>query len=36
VVAEGPVSFNAVLITAERASGRASSMELVQRLVEVG
>jgi metallophosphoesterase (TIGR00282 family) len=36
VVAEGPVSFNAVLITAERASGRASSIELVQRLVEVG
>ena len=36
VVAEGPVSFNAVLITAERASGRARSIELVQRLVEVG
>lgn len=36
VVAEGPVSFNAVLITAERASGRASSIELIQRLVEVG
>jgi 2',3'-cyclic-nucleotide 2'-phosphodiesterase len=35
-VAEGPVSFNAVLITAERASGRARSIELVQRLVEVG
>jgi metallophosphoesterase (TIGR00282 family) len=35
-VAEGPVSFNAVLIEAERGSGRARSIELVQRLVEVG
>ncbi len=34
-VAEGPVSFNAVLIAAERGSGRAHSIELVQRLVEV-
>jgi metallophosphoesterase (TIGR00282 family) len=36
VVAEGPVSFNAVLVEVERGSGRARSIELVQRLVEVG
>jgi metallophosphoesterase, MG_246/BB_0505 family len=35
-VAEGPVSFNAVCIEAERGSGRARSIALVQRLVEVG
>jgi 2',3'-cyclic-nucleotide 2'-phosphodiesterase len=35
-VADGPVSFNAVLIEAERGSGHARSIELVQRLVEVG
>lgn len=34
-VAEGPVSFNAVCIEAERGSGHARSIELVQRLVEV-
>ena len=34
-VADGPVSFNAVVITAERASGRASSIDQVQRLIEV-
>jgi metallophosphoesterase (TIGR00282 family) len=35
-VGAGPVSFNAVLIEAERASGGARSIELIQRLVEVG
>ncbi len=35
-VADGPVSFNAALIEAERGSGRARSIELIQRLVEVG
>jgi metallophosphoesterase (TIGR00282 family) len=34
-VADGPVSFNAVIITAERATGRARSIEQVQRLIEV-
>ena len=34
-VAEGPVSFNAVVITASPATGRASSIEQVQRLIEV-
>jgi metallophosphoesterase (TIGR00282 family) len=34
-VAEGPVSLNAALIEADRATGRAVSIELVQRLVEV-
>jgi calcineurin-like phosphoesterase len=34
-VATGPVSFNAVVITADVATGRASSIQQVQRLVEV-
>ena len=34
-VAEGPVSFNAVVVDIERASGRARSIEQVQRLIEV-
>jgi calcineurin-like phosphoesterase len=34
-VAEGPVSFNAVVITASPATGRATAIEQVQRLVEV-
>ena len=34
-VAEGPVSFNAVVITASTVTGRASAIEQVQRLVEV-
>lgn len=34
-VAEGPVSFNAVLIEAERSTGRARFIELLQRVVEV-
>ena len=34
-VADGPVSFNAVVITADPATGRASGIEQVQRLVEV-
>jgi metallophosphoesterase (TIGR00282 family) len=34
-VADGPVSLNAALIEADRATGRAASIELVQRLVEV-
>ncbi len=34
-VAEGPVAFNAVIITAERASGRATAIDQVQRLIEV-
>jgi hypothetical protein len=34
-VAEGPVSFNAVVISVSRATGRASAIEQVQRLVEV-
>ena len=34
-VAEGPVSFNAVVIEAERSSGRARSIMQLQRLIEV-
>jgi len=34
-VAEGTVAFNAVVISADRATGRASSIQQVQRLVEV-
>jgi 2',3'-cyclic-nucleotide 2'-phosphodiesterase len=34
-VGEGPVSLNAALIEADRSTGRACSIELVQRLVEV-
>ncbi|HET6380112.1 MAG TPA: TIGR00282 family metallophosphoesterase [candidate division Zixibacteria bacterium] len=34
-VAEGPVMFNAVVVTAERATGRATGIEQVQRLIEV-
>jgi hypothetical protein len=34
-VADGPVSFNAVVLEIERATGRATSIEQVQRLVEV-
>jgi len=34
-VAEGPVSFNAVIITADPATGTASAIEQVQRLIEV-
>ena len=34
-VAEGPVSFNAVLIEAERGSGRGTSITQLQRLIEV-
>ena len=34
-VAEGAVSFNAVVIEAERATGRARSISQVQRLIEV-
>src|SRR6188474_1405719 len=34
-VAEGPVSFNAVVVTAAIDTGRASAIERVQRLVEV-
>jgi 2',3'-cyclic-nucleotide 2'-phosphodiesterase len=34
-VADGPVSLNAVVITADVATGRASGIEQVQRLVEV-
>ncbi|MGZ5359582.1 MAG: TIGR00282 family metallophosphoesterase [Solirubrobacterales bacterium] len=34
-VADGPVSFNAVVISADRATGRASSIEQIQRLIEV-
>ncbi|MGH2446488.1 MAG: TIGR00282 family metallophosphoesterase [Candidatus Limnocylindria bacterium] len=34
-VADGPVSFNAVVITADPATGRASAIEQVQRLIEV-
>ena len=31
----GPVAFNAVVITADRASGRATAIDQVQRLIEV-
>jgi metallophosphoesterase (TIGR00282 family) len=34
-VADGPVSFNAVVIEADRASGRAVSISQLQRLIEV-
>ncbi|MEP7040558.1 MAG: TIGR00282 family metallophosphoesterase [Chloroflexota bacterium] len=34
-VADGPVSFNAVLIEAERGSGHATSITQLQRLIEV-
>jgi metallophosphoesterase (TIGR00282 family) len=34
-VADGPVTFNAVVVEAERASGRARSITQLQRLVEV-
>ncbi|MDQ2688872.1 MAG: YmdB family metallophosphoesterase, partial [Chloroflexota bacterium] len=34
-VAEGPVAFNAVVITASPATGRASAIEQIQRLIEV-
>ena len=34
-VAGGPVAFNAVIVEAERESGRACSIEQVQRLIEV-
>jgi metallophosphoesterase (TIGR00282 family) len=34
-VADGPVSFNAVVIEAERTSGRARSITQLQRLIEV-
>ncbi|HEX2195030.1 MAG TPA: TIGR00282 family metallophosphoesterase [Candidatus Limnocylindria bacterium] len=34
-VATGPVSFNAVVVSVERATGRAVGIEQVQRLVEV-
>ena len=34
-VADGPVSLNAALVEADRATGRASSIQLVQRLVEI-
>ena len=34
-VAEGPVSFNAVVVEADRASGRALSISQLQRVIEV-
>jgi 2',3'-cyclic-nucleotide 2'-phosphodiesterase len=34
-VAEGPVSFNAVIVHAARATGRSSAIQQVQQLVEV-
>jgi metallophosphoesterase (TIGR00282 family) len=34
-VAEGPVNFNAVVVEADRTSGRARSITQVQRLIEV-
>jgi metallophosphoesterase (TIGR00282 family) len=34
-VADGPVNLNAVVITIERATGRATAIEQVQRLVEI-
>jgi metallophosphoesterase (TIGR00282 family) len=34
-VADGPVAFNAVVITAERATGRATAIDQVQRIIEV-
>jgi calcineurin-like phosphoesterase len=35
-VGDGTVSLNAVVVEAERATGRATSITLVQRAVEVG
>jgi calcineurin-like phosphoesterase len=34
-VAEGPVALNAVVVSVDRATGRAQGIEQVQRLVEV-
>ena len=34
-VGEGPVMLNAVVVEADRTSGRATAIEQVQRLVEV-
>lgn len=34
-VAEGPVSFNAVVVTMDRSSGRATAIDQVQRMYEV-
>jgi hypothetical protein len=34
-VADGPVSFNAVVVTVDRATGRATAIDQVQRLYEV-
>jgi metallophosphoesterase (TIGR00282 family) len=34
-VADGPVAFNAVVISAERATGRATAIEQVQRIIEL-
>jgi metallophosphoesterase (TIGR00282 family) len=34
-VADGPVSFNAVVLSIQRATGRAEAIEQVQRLIEV-
>ena len=34
-VADGPVSFNAVVVEADRSTGRALSISQVQRLFEV-
>jgi hypothetical protein len=34
-VADGPVAFNAVVITADRATGRATAIDQVQRIIEV-
>jgi len=34
-VADGPVMLNAVVVEADRSTGRATSIEQVQRLVEV-
>jgi 2',3'-cyclic-nucleotide 2'-phosphodiesterase len=34
-VADGPVSFNAVVVEADAVTGRASGIEQIQRLVEV-
>jgi calcineurin-like phosphoesterase len=34
-VADGAVSFNAVVIEAQRGSGRATSITQLQRLIEV-
>jgi len=34
-VADGPVAFNAVVITADRATGRAVAIDQIQRIIEV-